>query len=286
MKPYALPLLALILAPPVVRAQDETDDDPPSGWSGSAELTFVDTGGNSETTTLGFGASLLHAWENARLTLETTGLRAESGATTRRAVGTPGDFQIIERSTTQVTAENYLVRAGYDRDVREDFFWFSGLTWERNDFAGFSSRLSGVGGVGNRWIDRADSHWKTTYGLTWTSQDDLVEDPSVSNEFAGLRLTSDYGRRLTATTDWASLLVIDQSLDDTGDLRADLTYSLAVSLSERLALKVSLQLLWDNQPALGEIDLEAPDGTPTGDVVTYELDDLDTVLRTALVVKF
>ncbi|MEZ5332772.1 MAG: DUF481 domain-containing protein [Thermoanaerobaculia bacterium] len=282
----ALPLLVLLLVPIAARAQDEAEDGPPLGWSGSAELTFVNTTGNSETTTLGFGTSLLHAWEDARFTLEANGLRAESGTVTRRAVGTPQDFRILERSSSEVTAENYLVRASYDRDIREDFFWFSGLTWERNEFAGFSSRTSAVGGLGNLWLDRENAHWKTTYGVTWTSQDDLVDDPEVSSEFLGLRLTSDYGRAITATTDFASLLVVDQNLDDTDDLRADFTNSLAVSISERLALKISLQLLWDNQPALGEIALEAPDGTPTGDIVTYELDDLDTVLRTALVVKF
>lgn len=286
MKDLMLASLALLALVSPAGAQDEIPDEgTPPGWSASAELTFVETTGNSETTTLGFGGSAVRAWEQARLTLEASGLRADASTTTRRAVGTPEDYQILETSDDELTAESYLLRAAYDRDIRADLFWLSGLTWERNEFAGFRSRASLVAGLGNLWIDREAGHWKTTYGLSWTAQDDLVDDPEVSDSFLGLRLTSDYARRITADSGYTSVLILDQSLDDTDDLRADFTNAVSVSLSRRLALKVSLQLLFDNQPALGEVPLELPDGMPTGESVTFALDELDTVLRTALVVE-
>jgi hypothetical protein len=56
-------------------------------------------------------------------------------------------------------------------------------------------------------------------------------------------------------------------------------------MSERLALKVSWQLLWDNQPAFVSVPVTAR-GVPTGDVAFAELDDLDSLATVALVVNF
>ena len=48
------------------RAQD---DDVELGWSDTAELTAVFTGGNAEASTLGFKNELMRAWESSDLAL-------------------------------------------------------------------------------------------------------------------------------------------------------------------------------------------------------------------------
>ena len=67
---------------------------------------------------------------------------------------------------------------------------------------------------------------------------------------------------------------------------ADWTNSLKVGINSRLALKVSLQLLYDNVPANEAIDLEFPRGTPTGQTVLNPVEDLDTLITTSLVIDF
>ena len=57
-------------------------------------------------------------------------------------------------------------------------------------------------------------------------------------------------------------------------------------LSSRLALKVSLQLLYDGRPSLIDLAVVDPAGAPTGDAVRVELDELDSVLNVSLVVNF
>ena len=57
-------------------------------------------------------------------------------------------------------------------------------------------------------------------------------------------------------------------------------------MSERLALRVSLQLLYDNLPSLGELPLFDLDGVDTGEVVFAELDELDSLLTIGLIVNF
>ena len=69
-------------------------------------------------------------------------------------------------------------------------------------------------------------------------------------------------------------------------MRGDLTNALSVTISDNLAFRTSLQLLWDKQPSLAGVPLEQPLGTPTGETVFVPLDKLDTVLSVALVANF
>ncbi len=114
----------------------------------------------------------------------------------------------------------------------------------------------------------------------------MVEAPGGSDTFLGIRLSWDFFKKLTATTSYTNVFIVDENLDDTSDLRADLDQSLAVAISPRLALKVSLRLLYDNQPSLEALPLFLPDGSPSGESVLVELDELDAIFTSALVINF
>ena len=259
-----------------MRAEEEA---PELGWSHVAELSLVSTGGNAEAETFGFKDTSVKRMESSAFTLELGGLRAES--TSRLAQGTADDFREVSVST--LTAENYYLRGRYDRDLGERMLWYVGAGWDKNTFAGIENRYYALVGIGHRWFDDETSRLRTDYGLTFTSQEDTL---GVEDEFAGVRLAYDYWRQLTGSTDFGSVLIVDGNVDETDDLRADLTNWLGVSMSERLALRVSLQLLYDNLPALGSLPLIDEAGAPTGTEVVAELDELDSILTVALVVNF
>ena len=63
--------------------------------------------------------------------------------------------------------------------------------------------------------------------------------------------------------------------------------SIAVTMTGRLALKASLQVLFDNQPAFDLVEVRgpAPASMPLGVSVPIELDDIDTIFTTALVIN-
>jgi putative salt-induced outer membrane protein YdiY len=275
-------VVALCTAPTTALAQEE---EKVLGWSKTAELSVVAISGNAESETFGLRSSFVKTMESSTLDLSAAGLRAESTTTRRTAVGS-FPFTVQETSDTVLTAESYSASGRYDKLLSERLFWYGALTWERNEFAGFSERLMGIGGIGHLWWDREDSRFRTDYGLTWTSQDDLVANAAVDDSFLGARLSYDYWRQLTSTTDFASVLIVDQNIDESEDLRADFTNSLSISISDRLALKVSLQALYDNLPALGLLPIVDATGTPTGLTIPFELDELDTIFTTALVVNF
>jgi putative salt-induced outer membrane protein YdiY len=270
------------------QAQDAPPADKAS-WSDVAEFGYVATAGNSETATLGFKNTLGRKWDRTSFELKTGGVRAQTTTTTRTAVGTgPSSFTVFETKDTALSAESYFLSGRVDRKVSEKVFWFAGGGWNRNRFAGIQNRYETAGGVGNLWVDRDRVKFRTDYALSYTKEDDVVRAPGVRDTFAGFRFSSKFERKLGANTTFGNELVLDENLNDTSDLRGNLTNSVAASMSRRLALKLTLQALYDHQPAFREIDLLAPPppgGAKTGTVLV-ELDTLDTIFTASLVVNF
>ncbi len=280
LQPYHLAVVALLLAftvQPIFAEEAET------GWDNSAELSFVAADGNAETTTLGFAATFLRRWQNRKWKTEVTGLQADSTTTERSAVGTDDNFTILEVSTTERVAEKYNLRTRFDKDLTPTSFWFAGAGWAQDELAGIDTRLSAIAGFGKTFRDTETFRTAADLGLTYTHEKAVVNEVD-DDDFLGLRLYWELFRQLTASTQYSFELEINENLDDTSDLRADLANHLKVSMSERLALKLTLAFAYDNQPALTTVPLIRPDNS-TGTVLT-ELDELDSVLKVALVFDF
>ena len=254
-----------------------------SGWSwdNSTELGFVTTSGNASQTTLSLKSSLTGTSGPNTFKVGIGGLRASSELTTRRAEGTQGSFTVTETTTEVTAASNYYARARYDRDLGEAFL-FSGAGWERNTFAGFQNRYSAVAGVGRTWVDNDSGRFKTDLGGTFTVQED-VQTPGENDGFGGIRVTIEGARTLTETTDFETEFVLDENLNDTDDVRFDWLSSIAVALTDGLALKTSYQLVFDNQPALLSVPLFTG-GTENGTVGVPSA-QFDSLVTLSLVIK-
>lgn len=252
------------------------------GLYDEAELSLVVTAGNSDSNAFGLKNRLERLWPSSRLTLDAGGIRIESGRVMRQAIGTgPNDFVVDEETVRETTAENYFATLRFDRELSERSFIYTSGGWVRNRPAGVDNRFTGATGLGRKLIDTERTHFQADIGATVTSEDRLV---GGSDTFAGARFSWDFGHHLTESTKFASLLVVDENLSHTDDLRADFDNSISVNMSETLALKTALKLLFDNQPAFEQIDLFAtPGGLATG-TVPVELDGLDTQFTVALVI--
>ncbi len=260
------------------------DEEKKLGWTEKAGLAFVMTSGNSEMSTLGFRNVLSKTWQNAEFYFEVAGLRTEAGTITRTPVGTSSeDFVIEESKVTVLTAENYLARAKYDRNLSDHLFAYGSGGWDRDEFAGIRNRYYGAGGVGNIWYDRADTRWRTDYGLSVTR-----EEPTLGavKTFAGIRLASDFLKQLTGSTTLENLTIANENLEDTKDLRVDTLTSLSVGMADRLAIKLSFRLLFDNVPSFTEVPLLLPGGVLTEILVPVQADKLDKRFSLAVVVNF
>jgi putative salt-induced outer membrane protein YdiY len=177
----------------------------------------------------------------------------------------------------------YFARARYDYKFSKWFFVFSGVDWLRNKFAGIDSRQLFAMGAGNTWTDAEKMRFKTDYGVTYTFESEVVENPFIKSDFPGARFGYDFWWKFTTTTEFSSLFVADWNLDNTDDIRIDCKNELPVSVSDKLKLKPGLQLLWRNAPALTAVDLFNSGGTPAGTQVLVPLKELDTIFTLSLV---
>ena len=271
--------VAMGLAAVGIGASAGSAQDAETGWADVAELTFVQTAGNASSSTFGLKNTLNRSWDRSAFQLAFGGVRTSSTQRSGEATGTAQSFTPIESSG--LTAANYFVRSRYDRTLTESTYAFGGAGWDRNTFAGVENRYNLVSGIGRTWFEGEDRAFKTDVGVTYTVQNDVTPTPGADDGFLGLRASWDYRNEVTETTTLSSTLIVDENLNDTEDLRADFTNSIAVAISDGMALKASHQLLFDNQPSLESFTLVS-----SGTQVTRELETIDSVFTVALVVNF
>ena len=261
-------------------------------WSDTAELGWVATSGNSESSSFGFKDTLTREGKNDLFELKLGGIKVSSTDIRLYAVGSSTDFSREEDKTSSTTAENYFLAGRYDRNIFPKFFWFGGAGWDRNVPAGIQNRYVAFGGVGNNWFTGDRRKWRTDYSATGTKQDNVVDDPTFNDTFFGVRLTSTFLQKFGDGDNgsYGNDTTIDENLDDTTDWRVNMTNWVSLNFTSHLALKVSLQWLYDNLPSLQAVNLYPTTdpggaGTPIGTALV-PVDDLDSIFTTALVIKY
>jgi hypothetical protein len=306
-----------------VWAQDKPDkpkEPPKLGWSNSTDLSLVVTAGNSAAQTFGFSDELRHVWTDARFKFEVNVVRSDTSDDRFFQVAPGLEFPVggapANPATTLVKpgptldVGTYLLRGSYERNITPRFFWNAGASWDRNDDSGILNRYIVYAGVGNAWVDTARRRFATSYGISYTDREEEEPDPEKDSRFAGVRLGWDYKEQFNKGTTFDNKFASNVSLADRSDYSIDTTSALTVSVVSHVSLKVSLQWLYENEPAL-ESDLDVialvelinPDGIAgSGDERFRTLssggsklvlgsadarkDKLDTIVRTALVIKF
>ena len=254
-------------------------------WSSSSKFSFIQTRGNTESTTFGLANELITEWEKTETKLEMSALRTRTTRFIRSAAGTADDFEIEEQTETRVSAENYHISFRADREFSERSAIFGQLGWTRNTFTGINARYVLVGGLSTRWVEGEIHQLRSSYGLTFTAQDDVVPNPDIANTFIGLQVSGEYKVRLTDNTELKSTLVVDENSFHTADLRADWVSALGVSMNDHFGLRVEFRYHLDNHPSLTDVPLTGEQGEPAGKV-SVPLGRSDRVLTMALVVDF
>ncbi len=266
----------------------EEEEKKKIGWSNVADLGLVVTGGNSHTSTCTFDDQLTRNWENATLEFRFSGLRTRTTDDRLAAVSGSGEFAVVEDETADIDTDRYRVRGSYRRDVNKKFYWITGAGWMRDLNAGIENMTTVYGGLGNPWWDREDSHFLTDYSITYTNREEEIEDPLLDGRFPALRFSLDYMNQFGSNSQYDNDFTFLTNLKNLEDYQFDWTNSLTSNLTSILALRVSLQLLYRNFPALEELDLfpvppsEGP-SLPIG-TVPVRRKKLDTLFKVTLVV--
>ena len=231
----------------------------PVGWTTTANLSGVFTGGNSQASSFGFKARTERNWLRTQFFLDGGGIRQAAVDEVFYAVGTPGDFTVTDLSTTSTKAENYYAATGFERRVTERFFWNLGGDFKRDLFSGVEELWSGSAGIGYFWTNRTSQDLKLGLAATYNSQKETVPDPATKDNFAGARFTADYGVKFGTEklSSFTSKLAFDENLEVTEDFRSVWDNALTVAVNRRLALQLGAKWAYRNLPALREVDLFA-----------------------------
>jgi hypothetical protein len=264
---------------------------------------------------------LRYAWKDAHFEFEVNVVRANK-SDDRFLMVAPGlEFPVggapanpptsLIKPEPTLDVANSLVRGSYERNITPRFFWNAGGSWDRNDDAGILNRYITYAGVGHKWVDDERRRFATSYGVSYTDREEEKPDPEKDRRFAGARFGWDYLERFNAgTTTFDNKFETNANLSDPTDYSINTTSALTVSMVRHVSLKVSVQWLYENEPALeSDLDVVAfvevvnPDGIPgSGDERFRTLssggsklvvgsadarkDKLDTIFKTALVLKF
>lgn len=300
-------------------AEDPKTAQSAKAWTNETELSVVLTEGNSNTESLGFKNTLRRRWENSSFGLKLEALRAttsddwyeqvDPGVTWEPGADPPSSGRTLVKPPAELDVENYFVEGRYDRKIRERLDWHAGTSWDRNKDAGILNRTIVFGGVGNRWRDREDLRFQTSYGVSWSDREEETPDPEKDEQFLGARLGLTFLYRFVESTTYTSDWTTNFNLTDSKDWSSDMTNAISVAMGKRLSLRVSLRWLYANEPALEEIDVLArvetrdPDGVPGSGDEFFETvasggsevtlgearvrrERLDQVFKTTLVVSF
>ncbi len=200
-------------------------------WKNKLGLSFLATGGNTDTSSLGLDLLAVRratpwGWE-----LKALADRAEEDG--------------------EATAERFFAGARATRalDARPELFL--GVSFEQDEFAGIDLRALVEAGVILNVKETEEQSLRFDLGLTWTDEDRTEPEPDSSDLGAILGLR--YERKISETADFSQVLTFFPNFGESDDWRAESLTALTVAVSERLAVQLGYEVRYRNQP-IGDRD--------------------------------
>lgn len=198
---------------------------PPPPWDLSLGASFVGTGGNSDTSTLGADAVY-------RRTLDP--FKYEVGGSTVRG-----------SDKGQTTVARYTARVLGERTLTPRMSAKAGLRLERDRFAGLNLRSVLWGGLGYKVVQQPKWTLDSVSALTWNHENQRNLGGADS---AGLALEALSKYVISPTAETIQRAGLYPSFADANDVRFEGELGVQVAMNNRLAVKIAYLLRYDNEP--------------------------------------
>lgn len=225
LRPLLIAALALGTGAAPLAAQDSV---PPRPWKLQTDFGFVNTAGNSSTTTLNAG-------ENASYS-------------TGRWTFTQMFAVVYGRSDGETSAENYTASLRGDYAMSQHFGLYGLGNWNRNELAGIERRFEEGGGLTFTPVPKERTTLTFEVGVSANQQrsTDGIDDSFASGRGALLF------KQLFATTAYVQQTAeILPNLQEGNDYRVNTETSLVAPLSKRIAFKAGYVIHFDHDPEPG-----------------------------------
>ncbi|MFW6114983.1 MAG: DUF481 domain-containing protein [Thermodesulfobacteriota bacterium] len=215
-------------------------------WADEAELSFVDTGGNSDLLSLSaknllaytFSEKLSGTWEVNALYGESDGVK---------------------------NAESYATEFRMEYLVTERLFYSAMAGWLKDEFSGIDSRYYLGPGVGYKFLTGPKHFLQGELGVNYVTEeytDDTDADYLQGRAFGG------YEYAFSKKNKFSQSLEFLYDFEESENYNINSETALISAISDYLSLKTSYQIKYDNQP------------------VPETLKETDTILSVTLVVTF
>ena len=201
---------------------------PPPLWERKAELSLVATNGNTDTQTIGAGASLV--WRPAPWTTEAKVAFVRSEA------------------NDELTARSLSADFREGRTLTERVDVFGRLGYLSNEFAGIDARTSVDGGIAYKLLTGPVHTLRVDTGLGYSHESRTTGDDL---SFVLANFGSAYKWQISPTADLTEAAILTFSLEDSADRRFSNAFALTAALTRLLSLKLSHELKFTNAPVPG-----------------------------------
>jgi putative salt-induced outer membrane protein len=232
-------VVTFLVIPPLVFSEDKK-------WHDEAELAFVDTGGNTETTSLSLKNTLSYKF-NKRIdgSWEATILYGE----------TDGD-KTAEQYATEIKANYLFTKRCYLSAIGG---------WEQDKFGGIDARYSLGPSLGYKFLTGPVHTLFFEAGLNYV----MEEYPDDTDEnFVEGRAYGEYRFAITDKSNFKQKVKLLYNVEDSENYNIKSETAITTKLSDIFSLKTSYDVKYSNAPT--------PD----------DLDKTDTILSVALIVSF
>jgi len=239
----ALLFLSATFCGPCALADDKA---PAKSWGDEAELSYVETSGNSEVKTLSaknlLRVKLTDAWSGS---WKLAALRGETDGA--------------------LTAERYLTELRVDYAISERVYALLTTGWLKDEFAGIESNISAGPGVGYRFLTGPRHLLVSEIGALYVREQ--YTDGS-DNERVDGRLFGSYTFAFGDKNKFVQTLEYLHDFDESEKYRINSETALVTALNSYFSIKVSYSIRHNNLP------------------VPATLEKTDTTLAAALLVTF
>ncbi|HKJ04517.1 MAG TPA: DUF481 domain-containing protein [Geopsychrobacteraceae bacterium] len=198
-------------------------------WSNDAELSFVDTGGNTEVTTLAAQNLLKYRFDE-----QYTGqwlLQALYG-----------------ENAGEKNAESYATELRGDYAPYERLYYFATAGWLQDEFSGTDSRIVFGLGSGYKFLQGSKHFLIGEAGLTYT-REEYVDNSDAA--YLGARLFGKFDYKFNETSRFMQSLELLPDFDETDNWLLNSETAIIAALSNRFSMKTAYKVKYDHEPLAG-----------------------------------
>jgi len=222
-------VLGMVLVAGNVGAEDE-----PQRWHDEGEISYVDTSGNSEVTTLALKNKLTYQFsEKISGRWRVQALNGESNG---------------ERD-----AESYFTELRGDYAPTERYYNYLSANWFKDRFADIDHRYTFGAGSGYKFLTGLKHFLLGEAGLTYTIEK-LTNDSDT--EYLGGRLYTEYEYHFSEDTRFRQSLEALFDFEDMQNYMLNSETALITALNSVFSFKTSYVVKYDNKPAENSDDTD------------------------------